>query len=59
MTKPTLSHHFAVLKDADLIRSRREGQQILYSLNTTVLEDVLTRLWDHFGIKNSKGNGER
>jgi ArsR family transcriptional regulator, arsenate/arsenite/antimonite-responsive transcriptional repressor len=59
MTKPSMSHHFAVLKAADLIRSRREGQQICYSLNTTVLEDVLTRLWDHFGIKNSKGNGER
>jgi ArsR family transcriptional regulator len=58
MTKPSMSHHFAVLKEADLIRSRREGQQIYYSLNTTVLEDVLTRLWDHLGIKNSKGNSE-
>jgi hypothetical protein len=42
-----------------LIFSRREGQQIYYSLNTTVLEDVLTRLWDHLGLKNSKGNGEQ
>ena len=25
MTKPTMSHHFAVLKDAELISSRREG----------------------------------
>jgi ArsR family transcriptional regulator, arsenate/arsenite/antimonite-responsive transcriptional repressor len=58
LTKPSMSHHFAVLKEADLIRSRREGQQIYYSLNTTVLEDVLTRLWDHLGIKNTKGNGE-
>jgi ArsR family transcriptional regulator, arsenate/arsenite/antimonite-responsive transcriptional repressor len=49
MTKPSMSHHFAVLKQADLIRSRREGQQIVYSLNTTVAEDVLTRLWDLFG----------
>jgi len=46
MTKPTVSHHFAVLKDADLIVSRREGQQIIYSLNTTVAQDVLTWLWD-------------
>ena len=38
---------------------RRDGQQIYYSLNTTVLEDVLTRLWDHLGLKNSKGNGAR
>jgi DNA-binding transcriptional ArsR family regulator len=49
MTKPTVSHHFAVLKEADLITSRREGQQIIYSLNTTVAQDVLTWLWDLFG----------
>jgi DNA-binding transcriptional ArsR family regulator len=48
MTKPSMSHHFSVLKQADLIESRREGQQILYSLNTTVLEDVVTWLWDVF-----------
>jgi ArsR family transcriptional regulator len=41
MTKPSMSHHFAVLKEAALIRSRREGQQIWYSLNTTVVQDVL------------------
>jgi DNA-binding transcriptional ArsR family regulator len=49
MTKPSMSHHFAVLKDAGLIRSRRDGQQIVYSLDTTVAEDVLARLWDLFG----------
>lgn len=41
MTKPTMSHHFAVLKEADLITSRRDGQQIWYALNTSVVEDVL------------------
>jgi DNA-binding transcriptional ArsR family regulator len=51
MTKPSMSHHFAVLKDADLVRTRREGQQIFYSLNTTVLQDVLTRMWDLFGTR--------
>lgn len=47
MTKPTMSHHFAVLKEAGLVKSRREGQQIFYSLNTTVLEDV-TMLFMNF-----------
>ena len=56
MTKPSMSHHFTVLKEAELIRSRRDGQQIYYSLNTTVLEDVLTRLWDHLGLKDTKGD---
>lgn len=41
MSKPTMSHHFAVLREAGLITSRREGQTIWYSLDTTVLEDVL------------------
>jgi ArsR family transcriptional regulator, repressor of sdpIR and other operons len=41
MTKPAMSHHFAVLKQADLITSRREGQQIWYGLNTTVVQDLM------------------
>ena len=59
MTKPSMSHHFTVLKEAELIRSRRDGQQIFYSLNTTVLQDVLTRLWDHLGIKNTEDGDSR
>jgi ArsR family transcriptional regulator, arsenate/arsenite/antimonite-responsive transcriptional repressor len=48
MAKPSVSHHFNVLKQADLIVSRREGQQIFYGLNTTVVEDVLATFWDLF-----------
>jgi ArsR family transcriptional regulator, arsenate/arsenite/antimonite-responsive transcriptional repressor len=49
MTKPSVSHHFSVLKEADLITSRREGQQIFYAVNTTVVQDVLTWLFEFFG----------
>jgi len=52
MTKPTMSHHFAVLKEADLITSRRDGQTIWYELNTTVLEDVIAWAIDVSGGKN-------
>jgi len=38
MTKPTVSHHFSVLKEADLIVSRREGQQIMYRLTRRSLK---------------------
>ncbi len=48
MTKGSLSHHFNVLKAADLVRTERRGQQIVYSLNTTVFEDVATLLLDLF-----------
>ena len=37
----TVSHHLAQLKGADLVRVRREGQQRIYALNTSVVEEVL------------------
>ncbi|MGK5023993.1 autorepressor SdpR family transcription factor [Janthinobacterium sp. RB2R34] len=46
MSKPTMSHHFSVLSEADLITRRREGQTIWYGLNTTVLQDVLAWMLD-------------
>lgn len=39
--RPTLSHHLAVLKDADLVHCRRDGQTLWYTLNTTVLQGVV------------------
>jgi ArsR family transcriptional regulator len=47
--KPSVSHHLSALRDANLVRSRRDGQQIIYALNTTVVQDVLTRIWGLFG----------
>jgi DNA-binding transcriptional ArsR family regulator len=59
MSKPSLSHHFAVLKQADLIASRREGQQIYYYLNTTVVEDLLALIWGLFADRDSSsGDGQ-
>jgi len=48
-SKPTMSHHFAVLAEADLITRRRDGQTIWYGLNTTVLQDVLAWMMDLAG----------
>ncbi|MCB0838804.1 MAG: winged helix-turn-helix transcriptional regulator [Bacteroidetes bacterium] len=42
MTKPSISHHLDILKKAGLVLDFKEGQFIRYSLNTSVLEDVLT-----------------
>ena len=52
LTKGSLSHHFNVLKSADLVRTERRGQSIVYSLNTTVFEDVMTMLLELFGEKS-------
>lgn len=46
VSKASMSHHFSVLKAADLIRSERRGQQQVYSLNTSVFEDVTALLLD-------------
>ena len=46
MTKPSMSHHFGVLKEAELISSRRNGQQIWYRLNTTVAQDAIAWVMD-------------
>ncbi len=54
ITKGSLSYHFNVLKAADLIRSERRGQHLVYSLNTTVFEDVASLLMDLFAKQGKK-----
>ena len=49
VTGASISRHLSVLKDADLVRDKREGQFIFYELNTSVLEETL--LW----LKGLKG----
>lgn len=43
VTDASISRHLSVLKDADLIRDKREGKYIYYDLNASVLEEIL--LW--------------
>ena len=54
ITKGSLSHHFNLLKKADLVKTRRDGQQIIYSLNTSVFEDVTALLLDLFNAGEQK-----
>ena len=49
VTDASISRHLSVLKEAELIRDKREGKFIYYELNASVLEEIL--LW----IKDLKG----
>ena len=43
ITAAAISRHLSLLKDADLIEDTREGKYIFYTLNASVLEEIL--LW--------------
>lgn len=53
----TVSRHLSVLRDAGLILSERNGQQIIYELNTTVFEEVVNHLLEW--TRPSRGGGRR
>lgn len=48
ITAPSLSHHLTVLKHAGLVTSRREGQEIIYSLNVSVFEEMAAKIIKFF-----------
>jgi ArsR family transcriptional regulator len=54
MTKGTLSHHFKILKQAELVRSEKRAQERVYSINTSVCEDVVTMLFELFGAPRAE-----
>ena len=43
---PTVSRHLAQLREAKLVISERQGQQIVYELNTTVFDDLVEHILD-------------
>ncbi len=47
--QPTISRHLTVLKNANLVIDQREGTFIIYRLNTTILQEWLAWLLEHFG----------
>ncbi|EJY55701.1 Activator of Hsp90 ATPase 1 family protein [Alicyclobacillus hesperidum URH17-3-68] len=47
--QPTISRHLNVLKNANLVVDQREGTYIIYRLNTTILQEWLAWLLEHFG----------
>ena len=50
MSAPSVSHHLRVLKQAELVQAQRNGQTIVYSLNATVMQEVLQELMQLFKV---------
>lgn len=57
MTKPSISHHLSILKNADLVSSEKQGQNNIYSINTTVFQDLM-RVVAGFAAKKKEENAQ-
>ena len=49
ISKPSISHHLNILKNAGLVEFEKKGQSLIYSINTTVFQDIMT-----FALKFTK-----
>jgi len=61
MTKPSISHHLNMLKQADLVSDERKGQNIYYTLNTSVFQEVIGWFFDatHYNENGDDINNEK
>ncbi len=50
LSKPTMSAHFAVLKEADLVHAEKVGKSVIYHLKLSVLEEALLGFVHSFGL---------
>jgi len=46
ISKPSISHHLNILRNAELILAEKQGQHVMYSLNTTAFQDVAKWFFD-------------
>jgi ArsR family transcriptional regulator len=51
ISKPSISHHLSALKEARLVTAERHGQEIVYSLNTTVFQELVAYAMGFLGEK--------
>lgn len=53
LSQPAISRHLAVLRQAGLVSAERAGQSVVYTLDTTVLQDVVRALLDLGGRRRA------
>ncbi len=54
VSKPTMSAHFAVLREADLVHTEKAGKSVIYHLKLSVLEEALLGFVHSFGLGEEK-----
>ena len=60
LSKPTLSHHFKVLRESGLVRAEKRGTSVVYTLQSNLIEDVaaeLLSLLQQPGIRGKQSKG--
>lgn len=46
ISKPSISHHLNILKQANLVLAEKKGQYVVYTLNTTAIHEIIEYLYD-------------
>ena len=59
MSKPSISHHLSALKQAELVTAERRGQEIVYSLNTTVFQELMAYALQFLGDEDEGKGSDR
>lgn len=55
ISKPSISHHLSMLKQSGLVQDERKGQYIIYSLNSTVFQELMSWVYDLMEVNESEG----
>jgi DNA-binding transcriptional ArsR family regulator len=58
ITRPSISHHLSILKQANLVQDVRKGQNICYSINTTVFQEVIGWFYEMLGSQGNDSSKE-
>jgi DNA-binding transcriptional ArsR family regulator len=59
VSKPTMSAHFAALKEADLVHTEKTGKSVIYHLKLSVLEEALLGFVDSFALAAPKSKSKK
>ncbi|MFC4601630.1 autorepressor SdpR family transcription factor [Cohnella hongkongensis] len=59
ISKPSISHHLNILKQARLVCDERHGQSIIYSINMSVMQEALSWFLGMIGNKGETSHDER